>query len=282
MKLENKVAVVTGAGQGLGRGIALCLAEEKADIAVIDLNKDTAAKVAKEIEGMGCRALPVEADATDKDMVDIAIRKILDAFGKIDILVTNVGGHGKTSWNRASPAFLDQKMEEWDEDYELVFRSHVLACHAVAPHFIEQRSGKIVTISSTAARMPNPTNMTYGVNKNGIIFFTKALSKELAQYNINVNCVCPGLIYTPNWERLAAQHIQFAAEARKKSGSTEPSEIERMTPREFFEKLVIRSVPLGREQTEEDIGRAVLFFVSEDAMNITGQALNVCGGQFVV
>ena len=127
--------------------------------------------------------------------------------------------------------------------------------------------------------MPNPTNMTYGVNKNGIVFFTKALSKDLAKYNINVNCVCPGVIYTPNWERLAAQYIRFAAEARKKAGLTDPSEAEQMTPREFFEKRVISNVPLGREQTEEDIGRAVVFLVSEDAKNITGQALNVCGGQ---
>jgi NAD(P)-dependent dehydrogenase (short-subunit alcohol dehydrogenase family) len=282
MKLENKIAVVTGAGQGLGRGIALCLAEEKADVAVIDLNMETAAKVAKEIEGMGCRGLPIGADATDKKTVEEAIRKTLGVFGRIDILVTNVGGHGKTSWNRTSGAFLDQRIEEWDEDYELVFRSHVLACQAVAPHFTEQRSGKIVTISSLAARLPNPTNMTYGVNKNGIVFFTKALSKDLAKFNINVNCVCPGVIYTPNWERLAAQHIHFAAEARRKAGLTQPSEVEQMTPREFFEKRVISNVPLGREQTEEDIGRAVVFLVSEDAKNITGQALNVCGGQGAV
>lgn len=282
MKLEHKVAVVTGAGQGIGRGIALSLAEEKADVAVIDLNKESATRVAKEIEELGCKAVPLGADATDKGEIEEAIGETITSFGRIDILVTNVGGHGKTSWNRTSAAFLDQQIEEWDEDYELVFRSHVVACQAAAPHFVKQRSGKIVTISSLAARLINPVNMTYGVNKNGIIFFTKALAKELAKYNINVNCVCPGVIYTPNWERLAAQHIRFAAEERKRAGLPEPSEVEKMTPREFFKKRVVANVPLGREQTEEDIGRAVVFLVSEDARNITGQALNVCGGQGVV
>lgn len=278
MKLDGKVAVVTGAGQGIGRGIALCLAEEKADVAVIDLNAETARQVAKEIEDTGRRALAIGADATAKDEVEKSIATVLETFGKIDILVTNVGGHGRTSWNRSSPLFTDQKIEEWDEDYQLVFRSHVLACHAVAPHFIERRYGKIVMISSVAGKLPNPANMTYGTNKNGVVFFTKALSRELAKYNINVNCVCPGIIYTPNWERLAEQHIRFAAQARKKSGAAGPSEVEQMTPREYFEKRMIANVPLGREQTSEDIGRAVVFLVSEDAKNITGQDLNVCGG----
>jgi len=278
MKLEGKVAIVTGAGQGIGKGIALCLAEEKADVAVVDLNKDTAEQVAKEIEGMGCRALSIGADATNRDMVEQAVQKVIDTFGKIDILVTNVGGHGKTSWNRTSPRFIDQQIEEWDEDYQLVFRSHVIACHAVVPHFIERRTGKIVTISSVAAKLPNPNNMTYGVNKSGVVFFTKALARELGKYNINVNCICPGVLYTPNWERLAKQQILFVAEARKKSGSSDMSDIEQMTPREYFLKQVVSRVPLGREQTPEDIGRATVFLVSEDAKNITGQSLNVCGG----
>ena len=164
----------------------------------------------------------------------------------------------------------------------MVFRSHVLAYRAVAPHFAEKRAGKIVTISSIAGLIPSPQSMTYGVNKNGIVFFTKVLAIEMAKYNVNVNCICPGVIYTPNLERLAAQRIRFAAEARKISGSTELSDIEQMTPREYFENFVLQGVPLGREQTEEDIGRTVVFLVSNDAKNITGQVLNVCGGMAIV
>ena len=266
MKLEGKVAIVNGGGQGIGRGIVLCLAEEGADVAVLDINKDTANKVAGEVKALGRKSLAVVADAIDSKQVDQAVQNVLDTFGKIDILVNNVGGLGKTTWARNSLAFVDQQEVEWDEHFALILKTHVLMSRAVVPHFLKQKSGKIVNISSIGGKMPSPPLMVYGAAKASVIHFTKSLAMELAEQNINVNCVCPGIIWTPLWERGTAQFIRLIPEAKG------------MKPREYFDKVLVPPIPQKREQTPEDMGRAVVFLVSEDAKNITGQSLNVDGG----
>jgi len=266
VKLEGKVAIVAGGGQGIGRGIVLCLAEEGADVAVVDINRDTARKVADEVKALGRQSLVVVADATDSKQVDQAVQETINTFGKIDILVNNVGGQGKTTWARDSLGFIDQKEAEWDEGLALNLKSHVLVSRAVVPHFLKQKSGKIVNISSGAGKGPTPQLMVYGAAKAGVIHFTKSLAMELAEQNINVNCICPGYIWTPLWDRGAAQFIRLVPEAKG------------LKPREYFDKFLVPRVPQKREQTPEDIGRAVVFFVSEDAKNITGQSLNINGG----
>jgi len=159
----------------------------------------------------------------------------------------------------------------------------MIMSHAAAPLFIGQRSGKIVNIASIAGRAPSGGGarsgggmagkgplfspmMSYGVAKAGVIQFTRMLAVQLAEYNVNVNCVCPGVLYTPLYERSFPRRLQATPEARG------------LSPREYFDKYVVSRVPLGREQTPEDIGRAVVFLASEDAKNITGQSINVDGG----
>jgi len=266
MRLEGKIAIVTGGGAGIGQGIVHCLAEEGADVAVVDINKDAAAKVAGEVKAAGRKSLAVEADLIDSKKVTQAVRDIINTFGRIDILVNNAGGIGKTLLARTSLNFIDQKDAEWGENYELNLRTQVLMSRAVAPYFIKQKSGKIVNVASVAGIGPTPQLMAYAAAKAADISFTKSLAMELAEHNVNVNCVCPGVIYTLLWEKLAAQFTQLVPEARG------------MTPREYFDRFLVPRVSLKRGQTVEDIGHAVVFLVSEEARNITGQSLTVDGG----
>ena len=266
MKLEGKVAVVTGGGQGLGQGIVHCLAEEGAEVVVVDINEGAAKKVADEVEALGRRSLSIRADVANEEDVAGLVQKTIDTFGRIDILVNNVGGSGEARWRRTSPSFAEQKWEEWDESFALNLKTQVLACRAVTPLLIKQRSGKIVNISSIGGKAPSPQIMCYGAFKAAVIHFTKSLARELAKHNINVNCVCPGVIYTPLQAKSVAELARFMPRA------------EGLTTREAFLKFRVAGVPLQREQTEEDIGHAVVFLASEDARNITGQSLNVDGG----
>ncbi len=294
MKLQGKVAIVAGGGQGIGEGCVRCLAEEGADVAVVDINGDTAKKVADEVRAMGREALPIAADLTDENQVTKTVQDSLDFFGKIDILVNNVGGSNEetrrlTQGYRESlgddvPQYMYSGPDVWDNQYRLNLKAHVMMSHAVTPHFTRQRSGKIVNISSTASRLAAPTLMPYSSLKAGVISITWSLARALASYNVTVNCICPGHVYTPLWERGAIARLNSIREAKAKGQDLPPQfaaeDIEQLSPKEFWLKyIVIPATPLGRDQTTEDMGRAVIFFVSEDAKNITGQVLNVDGGQ---
>ena len=301
MDLEGKVAIVTGGGQGIGEGIVHCLAEEGANISVVDINTDSASKVADEVKSMGRKALPVIADLTNDNEVDRTVQDTLDSLGKVDILVNNVGGvseetselmqeYRALSWDESLPAYMTYNSELWDRFYQLNLKAHVMVTHAVTPHFVKQRSGKIVNIASIAGRLADPTQMPYAAFKAGVISMTWSVARALAPHNINVNCICPGLIYTPLWDRGATgmhQRIcdfiatgQELPERFRRFAAAEDIDIEKLTPREFWLRLMVApNVPLGREQTPEDIGRAVAFLVSENAKNITGQTLNIDGGQ---
>ena len=281
MKLEGKVALVTGGGQGIGKGIAMCLAENGADVAIIDLNGENARKVAQTVEGLGRKSLAIEADATEGEPVKKAVEDVLAHFGQIDILVNNVGGSKGVPARSEPPNILNRTEGEWQGSYEINLKSHILAVHAVAPHMIKQRSGKIVNISSDAAKQPNPGLMPYSAFKAADVSFTRSLAAELARSNINVNCILPGLIYTPLWASGAtAYHAMALKRAKEGQGeSVSVEELEKMTPKEWWLRFIVaKNTPLGRDQTPEDIGKAVSFLVSEDAKNITGQALSIDGG----
>jgi NAD(P)-dependent dehydrogenase (short-subunit alcohol dehydrogenase family) len=305
MRLKDKIAIVAAGAQGIGEGIVLCLAAEGADIAVVDINGDTAGRTAEKVKATGRRALPISADLTVEEQVNQAVKDTADFFGTIDILVNNVGSVTRDITNKVEEYTASLKGEAalvphmryspdvWDLYYQLNLKSHVLLSNAVTPYFIRQRSGRIVNISSVAGRLPEHSQMPYATMKAADISLTWSLARGLARFNITANCVCPGFVYTPMWE---SQSITFLNEARKtmseyrKKGGKLPGDLrpfaeedlETMTPHEFWLKsFVYRYTPLHREQTVEDIGRAVVFFVSDDAKNVTGQVLMVDGGQIM-
>ena len=281
MKLEGRIAVVTGGGAGIGAGIAQCLAQEGADVAIIDINTQNANIIAEKVKSLGRKSLAVTASATDSQQAAQGVQKVVDSFGRIDILVNNVGGESRFYYETAGKAYSEE--QEWDDTVRLNLKATMIMSRAVAPLMIKQRSGKIVNVASIAGRAPSgggarsgagapgqgplfsPT-MSYGVAKAGAIQFTRMLALQLAEFNVNVNCICPGVLYTPLYERSLPRRKQATPEAA------------RMSAREYFDKYVVSRVPMGREQTPEDIGRAVVFLTSEDARNITGQSINVDGG----
>ena len=275
MKLKGQVAIVIAAGRGIGRAIALGLAKEGADVVVNSFRQETTDRVVDEIKSLGGRTLGMAGDITKADKIAQVVQATIDTFGKIDILVNNVGGGRAPKETYSNP--LEQAEDEWDGMYEMNLKATVLMCRAVAPHLIKQKSGRIVNISSVAGRYTYSSHtspVSYASMKAGLIRFSQSLTEELGPYNINVNCVCPGYVYTDAWQRGAKQMVE-----------TKP-EFKGMDPREWFLGLnkgkypeIAPATPLRREQTVEDIGQAVIFLVSEDSKNISGQALNVDGGR---
>ena len=279
MKLSNKVAIVTAAGRGIGRSIAQCLAEEGADVVVNSYSEDTTTRAAGEVQALGRRALAMPCDITQPDAITHVVQETLNAFGKIDILVNNVGAGPKT-WNTADAGPLSRWIDLWDNMYEQNLKAPVLMCEAVVPHLMEQQSGKIVNIASIAGRVALPLKLqervvpqSYSAMKAGLINYTQTLAERLGPHNINVNCVCPGIVYTDDWADNSTRMVNNIPEFQGQDA------------REWFVGIahgkypdMFGSTPLGREQMVEDIGRAIVYFVSDDGVNITGQTLNVDGG----
>jgi meso-butanediol dehydrogenase/(S,S)-butanediol dehydrogenase/diacetyl reductase len=273
MKLEGKIAIVTGSGRGLGRSIALCLAEEGAAVVVVSLHQETADQVAAEIKSRGGRSLALAHNVTKREEIVPIVKASFDTFGRIDILVNNAGG--ATSGQPGGTDPLAQLEAEFDANYELNIKPTVFMSKIISPYFIKQKSGKIVNIASVAGRFAFAPiiPVVYGSMKAALIRYTQSLANSLGPHNINVNCVCPGIIYTDAWQKGARSIVEKMPQYKG------------LDPRVWFTNLLegkypdlVAATPLRREQTPEDIGRAVVFLVSEDARNITGQALNVDGG----
>ncbi len=260
MRLQGKVSIVTGGAGGIGQGICRVLAGEGAAVAVVDLDRAGAEKVAADLGGG--RAVGLEADVTNAASVQAMVDAVRQRLGGLDILVNNAGANTREMGNP-----LDGISEaEWDRVVAVNLKSVFLVSRVVVPHLKAQRSGKVVNIASVAGRAANEYVPHYCAAKAGVINFTHALAKEMAPYNVNVNAVCPGLVYTKFWSE---GHGPRFAERRP--------DLKGLDPRGVFEKFLERGV-LKREQTPEDIGKAVAFFASDDARNITGQALNVDSG----
>lgn len=261
MRLKDKVAIVTGGAMGIGRGIVLCMAKEGADIAIADLQAEAAAKVADEVKALGRNALAVRTNVTSPRDFDALFQRVRQELGQIDILVNNAG----TACKPGLP-FTNNSEEDWDRVYDVNVKSIFFACKAIAPYFIERQAGRIINIASIAGPMNSPTMPPYSVSKMGVITFTKVVAKELAAHNITVNAICPGMLWTAFWQELA----ETMARANPQFTG--------MTARQVFESRVQAIVPMKREQTPEDIGWAAVFLASDEARNITGQALHVDGG----
>jgi NAD(P)-dependent dehydrogenase (short-subunit alcohol dehydrogenase family) len=267
-QLAGKIAFVTGAGRGIGRGIALVLAERGAAVCVSDISSGDCESVAGEIRQTGGKALAAPADVTDPTSVANAAKTTIKRLGRVDIAVCNAGVIGARGFETRDR----YNEDDWDATYNVNVRGLVHTADAVAPHMKERRYGKIINIASQGGRAPRGVRLVantitpYLVSKAAAIQWTHALAIELGPYNINVNCVCPGLLWTPMFEKIAQQNI-----------AADPS-LKGKTPKEVFDMGVKARVPLGRPQTPLDVGRAVAFLVSDDASEITGQALNVNGG----
>lgn len=260
LKLDGKIAVVTGAGNGIGRSIALELAREGAAVVAADLDEKAAVAVAGDIDNHGGRALAVAADATDESMVEAMIGQCVSAFGCIDILVNNVGGGSGPN------PVIHIDIEDWDRSIEMNLRSAFLCSRAAAREMVKRRSGRIISIASISGKMGESLIGPYCAGKFGVIGLMQTMAKELARYGITVNTICPGYVWTPGWEGLArAMAAQYPNLADK-------------PPEAIFDQRVKAMVPLGRPQTGEDIASLAVFLASERAGNITGQAINVDGG----
>jgi NAD(P)-dependent dehydrogenase (short-subunit alcohol dehydrogenase family) len=263
--LQDRVAVVTGGATGIGRAIGLALAGQGAHIVVSDINRDAAEKTAAEIRKLGVKAEPDVTDVTDAAATQKMAQHAAHKLGRVDILINNAGVAGAPGWHT--------RAESTEEDWRFTYRVNVIgsvnAANAVIPLMKKARYGKILNLASIAGREGRPSLPHYSVTKAAIINYTQALARELAADNINVNAVCPGLLWTPMWEqvgnRYARNDPQYAG----------------MESRAVFAKMIAARIPLGREQTPEDIGDAAVFLCSDDAKNITGQALNVDGGFFM-
>jgi NAD(P)-dependent dehydrogenase (short-subunit alcohol dehydrogenase family) len=261
MRLAGKVAIVTGGAMGIGRGIVLCMAKEGADVAIADLLVEPAAKVADEVKAMGRKALVVKADVTRAADFEALFERVRKEYGEVDILVNNAG----VSCRPGLP-FTNNTEEDWDRVYDVNVKSIFFACKAIAPYFIERKAGRIINIASIAGTMSSPVMPPYSVSKMGVITLTRIVAKELAPHGINVNAICPGILWTALWQELA-EHM--AKSNPQYAG---------MTPRQVFESRINAVIPMKREQTPEDIGWAAVFLASGEARNITGQALHVDGG----
>jgi NAD(P)-dependent dehydrogenase (short-subunit alcohol dehydrogenase family) len=221
VRLAEKVALVTGGGAGIGRAIVLAMAREGADVLVADIHLGAAEGVAAEVRDRGRRAAALSADVSQEAQVERAIADGMRLFGRIDILVNNAG-----VTPRLGLPFTRQDEADWDKVFHINVKSVFFACKAMAPYFMEQRSGKILNIASIAGPLSSQTMPSYSVSKMGVITFTKIVAKELAAYNVNVNAICPGLLYTDMWKNIG-EVIR----------ATNPAYAD-LTPRQMFERRV--------------------------------------------
>jgi meso-butanediol dehydrogenase/(S,S)-butanediol dehydrogenase/diacetyl reductase len=257
-ELNDRVAIVTGGGRGIGRGIVLALADAGAAVAIGDVDLESAEATAKDVSTRGRRSLVVPMDVTDPDSVREAVERIRAELGAIDILVNNAG----VVQDHVGAAVTE---EDFDRCYQVNLKGIWNATRAVLEHFRQGSGGRIVNIASIAGRKGDNPLTPYSASKAAAISLTQSLAAELGPEGINVNAVCPGLLWTPMWEKLEGIFRR----------SDDP---ELVGERAAFDGFIQSACPLRREQTPEDIGHAVVFLVSDGARNITGQALNVDGG----
>ena len=253
MLLKDKVAIVTGAAMGMGKGIATMFAQHGCAVAIADISIDAARKTAEEIEKSGGRCVAIECDVTNISSVKSAVEQVVKKYGTVDILVNNAGGI-----NLSSPALEDITEEEWDKVYALNLKSDFFFCKFVLPIMKKKKYGKIINLSSVGAIQPPAHVSHYNSAKSAVIGFTLDLATAVAPLNINVNAILPGPIRTEFY--------------RARTGSMTAKEQD-----DFFGFLGTK-VPMQRIGTPEDIGGAALFLASELSSFITGQSLLVSGG----
>lgn len=253
-KLDDKIALITGGGQGIGEAISIRLAKEGAHVIVADINLNSATEIVGKIEVMGCRSMAIKADVSNSKDVEEMVKSTMDEFGRIDILVNNAG-----ILTLKSVVELEEK--EWDKVINVNLKGVFLCSKAVAKIMINQKGGKIVSVSSSAAKKPGPFVVHYSAAKAGVVAFTQGLARELGPYKINVNAVCPGVVDTKMWRYQDEEVGRYLG-----------------LPKGELTKRFIEAMALHRLQPPEAIAAMVAFLASKEADEVTGQAINVCGG----
>ena len=243
MRLKDKKAIVTGAGQGIGRSIALKMAQEGADVVVAEWNPETGSQTKKDVQALGREVLLMNVDVVDQKQVQQMVAGILKTWGRIDILVNNAG------FDRPGN-LLKVKEEDWDAVLGVHLKGTLNCIQAVASHMIENGYGKIVNISSVWGKSGAVSEICYSSAKAGIIGLTKSVARELGRYQINVNVVLPGFILTPTVSKMA----------------------------EKYRDIITENTPFKRAGKPEEVANVVAFLASDEASFITGAAIEVSGG----
>jgi meso-butanediol dehydrogenase/(S,S)-butanediol dehydrogenase/diacetyl reductase len=268
-RLAGRVAVVTGAGRGIGRAIARRLAADGAAVAVADVDVASAESVAGEITGEGGAALGLAVDVTDAEQVGTLVARVVERFGRVDVMVANAG------ILQVKP-LVDLTVEDWERTMAVNVRGVFLCTQAAARQMIAQRgdrptgpagppgtrtSGSIVCTASIAAKMGSPYQSHYQASKGAVVSFVRSAAWELAPYDVTVNAVCPGMVDTSMWDIIDRERGRLLGKQ----------------PGKLKTEMAGR-IPLGRLEQPEDVTGLVAFLASDDARYITGQAYNVCGG----
>jgi NAD(P)-dependent dehydrogenase (short-subunit alcohol dehydrogenase family) len=243
MRFKDKVTIVTGGASGMGKSHAQGFAKEGSTVIILDRLEEKAISVAKGIESQGGKAVAITVDATDGQQVKDAVEKIAKKWGRIDILINNIG-------TTETVPFLETDEALWRETLDFNLLVPMRFCRAVLPYMVNQRYGRIVNIASIAGRQPRPLAVDYSAAKAGVIAITRSLAVAMAPYNIRVNCVCPGITDTDLSKRVDPRHLEPIAKA----------------------------TAIGRIAKPEEITAAVLFLASDEASYVLGQSISVDGG----
>ena len=244
--LDNKVAIVTGAAQGIGKAIAAKLASAGAAIVIVDRTIESATEAAEEIKAFGSTMLPVQCDVANAADVDAMVKKTQETFPTIDILVNNAG-------ITRDNLLIRMNEQDWDIVIDVNLKGPFLLTKAIAPVMMRQRSGRIINVASVVGLMGNAGQSNYASSKGGLVAFTKSVAKEFASRNITCNAVAPGFIETPMTAKL-------------------PDKVK---------ESYIAAIPLNRFGTSDDVANVILFLSSDAAGYITGQVIGIDGGMFM-
>jgi 3-oxoacyl-[acyl-carrier protein] reductase len=251
VKLSDKIALITGAGRGIGKEIARKFSDEGAKVVLNDLEISPAEAICEKFKQMGREALAIQADVSKELEVQRMVEQANKEFGRIDILINNAG-------LRKDSAFLEMTESDWDSVMSVQLKGSFHCCRAVVPYMVKQRAGKIVNISSPVpAALGKRGQVNYSSASSGIEGFTRALALELGPYNVNVNCLAPDYIYTEMTRNAALRDGFYYAD---------------------LQRFIVADIPLKRLGTPADVANVALFLVSEESSFISGQVLYVRGG----